>query len=85
MSAMRLGDLPTAESYFQRAIQNGPREWTPIYNLACVQMAKGDADAAFGYLQRAVATGFTNQASLKADPCFQALHADPRFVAIAGE
>jgi len=85
MSALRSSDLPIAESYFQRAIQNGPSEWTPIYNLACVQMKKSDADAAFGYLQRAIARGFTDQALLKRDPCFQALHTDPRFVAIAGQ
>ena len=68
----------------RRRSTHDPTRWRPIYNLACVQMGKGDANAAFAYLQQAVAAGFTDQKLLRADPCFQALHTDPRFVAIAG-
>jgi choline-sulfatase len=85
LSAMQLGDLATAESYFQRAFRNDSTRWQPIYNLACVQAHRGDANAAFSYLQRAAAMGFTDQELLKADPCFRSLHADPRFVAFAGQ
>jgi len=85
MSALRLSDLATAERYFQLASKNDPSSWKPLYNLACLQTRKGDANAAFGYLQRAIAAGFTDQALLRADPCFQGLHSDPRFIAIAGQ
>lgn len=85
LSAMRLGDLTTAERYFKRAIRNDPTRWRPLYNLACVQVGRGDPNAAFSYLQDAVGKGFTDQKLLRADPCFQALHADPRFVAIAAQ
>lgn len=85
MSALRLGDLATAERYFLLANRNDPNSWQPLYNLACVQSHRGVPDAAFGYLQRAIANGFVDSALLRADPCFAALHVDPRFVAIAGQ
>ncbi|MGB5704355.1 MAG: sulfatase-like hydrolase/transferase [Polyangiales bacterium] len=85
MSAMQLGELQVAQGYFRRASQNDPSSWKPIYNLACVQVRAGKPDAAFGYLQEAVGRGFNEQAVLRKDPCFQPLHSDPRFVAIAGE
>ncbi|TFH31113.1 MAG: tetratricopeptide repeat protein, partial [Myxococcales bacterium] len=85
MSALRLNDMATAERYFLLAGRNDPNAWQPLYNLACVQSKKAAPDAAFGYLQRAIAIGFVDSALLRADPCFAALHADPRFVAIAGQ
>jgi choline-sulfatase len=85
MSALRLSDSATAERYFLLANRNDPNSWKPLYNLACVQSRKGARDAAFGYLQRAIASGFVDSAMLRADPCFAALRADPRFTAIAGQ
>ncbi len=82
---MRLGDAQTAQRYFNQAIKNDPTSWKPLYNLACVQVRLGKPEAAFNYPQEAVGRGFTEQALLRADPCFKPLHTDPRFVAIAGQ
>lgn len=85
MSALRLNDIATAERYFVLATRNNPNAWQPLYNLACVQSKKDAPDAAFGYLQQAIAIGFADSALLRSDPCFVTLHTDPRFVAIAGQ
>jgi arylsulfatase A-like enzyme/thioredoxin-like negative regulator of GroEL len=83
-SALRLGDPVAAERYFQRANQIVPSSWKPLYNLACVQMRQGDPESAVTYLRKAVAGGFSDSALLQRDPCFAALHTDPRFVALIG-
>jgi len=83
-SALRLGDPAAAERYFQRATQIDPGSWKPLYNLACVQMRQGNPESAVTYLRKAVAGGFSDSALLQRDPCFAALHTDPRFVALFG-
>lgn len=54
-----------------------------IYNVACVHSLKGDQDKAIEWLQKAVASGFNDTATLAGDSDFDALRADPRFLAIA--
>jgi tetratricopeptide (TPR) repeat protein len=53
------------------------------YNAACVHALKGDKDAAFACLEKALAAGFDDIDQLKGDEDFAALRSDPRMVEIA--
>jgi tetratricopeptide (TPR) repeat protein len=48
------------------------------YNVACVHALKGDADAAFAWLDKAVAAGFVDLDHLRGDTDFDALRKDAR-------
>ncbi len=79
-SALRTSDLQSAQRYFARASQIAPTAWQPSYNMACVQMGQGDPSAAIISLHNAKARGWSDASLLQRDPCFTALHTDPRFL-----
>lgn len=56
---LQQGKYAAAETYFSRAIALGPHP-SDYYNLARCQARKGQADAAFENLFKAVAAGFKN-------------------------
>ncbi len=54
------------------------------YEIARELAAIGETDGALGWLQRALAAGYEDQATIKAEPAFETLMDDPRFRDIAG-
>jgi Tfp pilus assembly protein PilF len=82
-SALRLADLETAARYLQRASEIDPGSWKPLYNVACVQIHRGQTAAALGSLHKAMQAGLADRALLERDPCFAALRSDPRFQRLA--
>jgi C-terminal processing protease CtpA/Prc len=72
----RSADLYTA------AIDAGANDLGTLYNAACSSALAGRPQAAFGFLDRAVAAGYGDAAGLKKDPDFASLYADSRWAAL---
>lgn len=74
-----------AKSSYALALAASPAAVVPVeYNLACMAAVNGDTEEAFEHLDRAAAAGFSNPAQIKADPDFNSIRQDPRFVKFAG-
>lgn len=71
-----------AAASFERVLPHAPRNPTLLYNTACAHALAGNADHAIELLERAVAEGYADKASLKTDPDLAPLRSDPRFAAI---
>lgn len=54
------------------------------YGIARALAGNGQAEAALGWLERALAAGYEDQATIKRDPAFERLRDDERFRALAG-
>jgi tetratricopeptide (TPR) repeat protein len=76
---MRAGDYPGAVEPFRRAYALGYASYATAYNMACCQVAVGDHDAAFAWLERSLALGFKRARLLAEDPDLDPLREDPRF------
>jgi arylsulfatase A-like enzyme/tetratricopeptide (TPR) repeat protein len=77
--ALRLGDPQGAEPHLRRASESNPRQWEPLYRLACAELQQDDTEAALRTLEVAAAKGLANASTLQRDPCFRPLAAEPRF------
>jgi tetratricopeptide (TPR) repeat protein len=64
---------------FERAVQLGYRTPTSMYNVACAQAMMNHRDAAFEWLDRAVAAGFDIGGYVRSDQDLDNLRSDPRF------
>jgi len=56
--------------------------YVAAYDIALIYAALGDTQNTFAWLERAVEDRSTLINFLAVDPMFDALHADPRFVAL---
>jgi hypothetical protein len=74
-TALAKRDFETAEPLLRRTIELRPREFVPLYNLACVRSAKGDAAEAGELLIRAVENGFDDYRKLTRDADLAAVRA----------
>ncbi len=81
LAAVNANDLDRARTFFERAWKVGELP-TAAYNLACLDARKGRADAAFTNLDRALAAGFDDGASLEKDPDLAPLRGKPRWASI---
>ena len=70
---------------FQKSIDLGYREETAAYNIACGYARKNDVGSAFTWLEKAKDLGFPVAEYLESDDDLEALHKDPRFVAMRKE
>ncbi|HEX8875423.1 MAG TPA: PDZ domain-containing protein [Phycisphaerales bacterium] len=66
-AALAKRDFDAAEPLLRRVIELRPREFVPLYNLACVRSAKGDTAEAGELLVRAVENGFDDYRKLTRD------------------
>ncbi|MFN9973858.1 MAG: hypothetical protein ACK58T_28595, partial [Phycisphaerae bacterium] len=66
-AALAKRDFAAAEPLLRRSIELRPREFVPLYNLACVRSAKGDVAEAGVLLVRAVENGFDDYRKLTRD------------------
>ncbi len=60
-------DLAAAESSLRKWIELRPGEFTPVYNLACVQGLRGEAEEGAATLRRAVELGFMDLRVMERD------------------
>jgi tetratricopeptide (TPR) repeat protein len=82
VSQATTGD-PAATASLEKAVALGADTPTDLYNVACGYALLGRKDAAIGWLERAVAAGFTDGRLLRTDSDLESLRGDPRFEALA--
>lgn len=75
-AALASRDFKAAEPLLRRQIELQPREFVPLYNLACVRASQGDAKEAGELLVRAVENGFDDYRKLTTDPDLAGVRAD---------
>ena len=82
LSALAAGHVDEAIAAFRRAAESPVARASSFYNLACALAVKGDKDAAFDALGKAVDNGYRDVAALSADADLAPLRDDPRFAAL---
>jgi serine/threonine-protein kinase len=81
-SLAKSGDIENAAAQVRLALEAEPTNADVLYHAAVVSRVRGNDDAAIGWLQRAVSSGYSATAIAR-DPEFTSLHNDSRFKAIA--
>lgn len=82
ISLMRAGKLDDAEKAFLKALSDHPDDPMPYYNLCCLFTRKGDRNAAFLWLDRAIEKGMRDRAFMKQDIDLAPLRDDSRYASI---
>ena len=77
--ALAKRDFAAAEPLLRKQIELQPREFVPLYNLACVRASQGDAKEAGGLLLRAVENGFDDIRKLIRDPDLAGVRDDDNY------
>ena len=78
LAAVNANQMDRARLFFERSWKLGELP-TAAYNLACLDARKGRADEAFANLDRALAAGFDDGASLEKDPDLASLRGKPKW------
>ena len=78
----RLGRLDAAIGALKNGLESSPREPILLYNLACYHSLGGDVQAAIEHLTNAIALDGRYRDLLVAEPDFDPIRKDPRFVAV---
>ncbi|MBK6404875.1 MAG: hypothetical protein IPF66_07475 [Holophagales bacterium] len=81
VAAVEKKELGKAREFFEESWKLGELPTAP-YNLACLDAREGKADAAFRQLDRAIAAGFDEEATLAKDSDLASLRARPEFARI---
>src|ERR1700722_16132757 len=75
-----LGQRPEADALLQQALTKYGN--TQAYGIAGCYAVRGDKDAAFRWLDRALENGEAQPSLMRSDPSLRSLRADPRFDAL---
>ncbi len=78
----KLGDVPRAEAWAERALAVDPNDAGVLYNVACAFGVQGKAERAIELLEKAVENGFGHREWIEHDPDLKGLHDRPRFKAL---
>jgi hypothetical protein len=82
----RAGGEERARSLVQETLARDPNAWQGAYNAACFEALFGDADAALGYLARALELGPPEVRQLAAEGAeLSSLRSHPRWQDVVGE
>ncbi len=81
VAAVEKKELGKAREFFEESWKLGELPTAP-YNLACLDAREGKPDAAFRNLDRAIAAGFDDEATLGRDTDLASLRARPEFARI---
>jgi hypothetical protein len=81
LAAVNANELDRARTFFEKAWKVGELP-TAAYNLACLDARKGRADAAFANLDKALAAGFDDGASLEKDKDLASLRGKPKWASV---
>lgn len=76
------GEYDRAIEELRTAVQLRPTYVQAHYNLACAYARKGETDPAIQALTQAIRYGLRDARFIQNDPDLQALHSDPRFIAL---
>lgn len=79
---LQAGDPKGAADAYNRALSDGYRQSTTMYNLACCASRAGNLDEAFQWLDKADKAGFDLGEQMSDDSDLDALRGDPRFAAL---
>jgi hypothetical protein len=71
------GDRAASDAALETLVETHGAGWP--YNIAQVHAARGEADRAFEWLDRAVEDGDSGLTELRVDPLLRPLHADARW------
>ena len=82
LAALAAGHVDEAIAAFRQAAEFPVARASSFYNLACALAVKGDKDAAFDALGKAVDNGYRDVAAMSADADLAPLRDDPRFAAL---
>lgn len=77
----RFGKMKEAEVLIQRMIEESEKTYVPLSEFACIYGALGDLDRAISLLEKAYLKR-EKLRTIKCDPWFDPLRADPRFKAL---
>lgn len=77
-----LGRIPEARTELQHALELEKKQYVPALDIAGIYVSLGELEEAYPWLERAFVDRSTNIALLEYDPTFDALHGDPRFIAL---
>jgi serine/threonine protein kinase/tetratricopeptide (TPR) repeat protein len=77
-----MGRKEDAEKVLQDLLQRTHKIYVPPYNLAAVYFGLGQKEQALTYLEKAYADRSLLMMNIAADPEFESLHQDPRFIAL---
>ena len=78
-------DYPQAERYFHKAIRLNPIFAEPYYNLACLNVIRGENEKGLFYLKKAVSLNNEVKEWALNDPDLAGLGNSPEFVAITAK
>ncbi len=81
VAAVQKNELGKAREFFEASWKLGELPTAP-YNLACLDAREGKPEAAFRQLDRAVAAGFDDEATLTKDPDLASLRGRPEFAKV---
>ena len=81
VAAVEKNELGKAREFFEQSWKLGELPTAP-YNLACLDAREGKPDAAFRQLDRAIAAGFDDEATLARDSDLASLRGRPEFARI---
>jgi serine/threonine-protein kinase len=81
-SLAKSGDIENAAAQMKLALEAEPTNADVLYHAAVIARVRGNDEAAIGWLQRAVASGYSASA-ISRDPEFASLQNDARFKTIA--
>ena len=76
------GEYDKAEALLKTQAKRQPKNFVPLYNLACCRSMQHDAKGAIDYLAQAITNGFCDIHQLRRDPTLAPIRSDPAFKAI---
>jgi quercetin dioxygenase-like cupin family protein len=86
ISHAQQGNVERARELIRSTLERKPDAWQGHYNAACIEARHGDPEAALAHLQRAAELEPKLVPEYaRGDSDFDAVRADPRFLAIAGQ
>lgn len=75
----QVGEREKAHAFLGRAIDEHPREYTPLSLVGITYEILGDREKALAWIEKALSSGLPPK-FLEADPWLSALRADPRYL-----
>jgi tetratricopeptide (TPR) repeat protein len=81
---LQAGDMAGALADLEQLLRLTPNDSRAIYNAACIYARQGQRDSALPRLQRAIDLKPAWREAARGDPDFDALRADPAFIALVG-
>jgi serine/threonine protein kinase/tetratricopeptide (TPR) repeat protein len=79
---IKLGQQKKGLEWASRSLSIEPNNPLLLYNIACIYSTAGQVETAIDYFERAIESGYTNNAWAKTDTDLDPLRSNPRFQAL---